>query len=367
MMLAVIHSPVEAAEQDAEAGVSAETGHQPVFTRPRLLRSPASGVYPSKALAENREGLVYLRFDLDETGKPSNVTVEDEGFQVETFGPSARKWLAGARFEPVKKDGVPMALPGLRMPMRFQIRDTEPGIKQDFRNEMNKVVKLLDDRDFAGAHFHAQWMLSEKAMLLYEYAVLEATLANTLARTGEIHAALQATRSTTTPSSMRMDPYRIGGPTPEVGERDFLLPKQVVEQQLRLRFILAASQNLDGDALTAHAYLQGLGMVPDNDPTFPEYRKILSRVQNSPKVEGQVKVGESSTWKQDLVFRAFAIREVKGGSIKRVETACHGGFWASDDPAKFLEVVVQLPATSEACVLDINAAPGTQFRVVEYR
>lgn len=356
-----------AEEQFIEKGDSPVFASAQLLTPPRLRSSPGANMYPPAALMKALEGVVYLRFDIDEKGRTSNISVREDGFQVAAFAPAARNWLAGARFEPAKKAGLPVAVTGLQMPIRFQLSGINPGITPAFRDEMNKVVGLLDGKDYAGAHFHAQWMLSEKATLLYEYAVLEATLANTLARTGEFPAALQATRSTTALVSMRTDTYRIGGPIPELSESDFLLPKAMIAQQLRLRFILAAALGLDGEALTAHALLQGLGAVPDDDPTFPEYRKILLRIQNLPRLEGLAKTDESSRWKQNLVFRNLAIRDAKVGAIKHVDVTCDGGFWSSDDPEKFRDAVISMGPDSDACVLNVSAAPGTQFRVVEYR
>jgi TonB family protein len=356
----------------AEPGDKASTTPLRETTLPRVI-GPVSQrllgeLYPEAALREKLEGLVFVRFDLDAQGRPYNLVVEDEGFQVEVFGPAALRVVKSYRFEPATKDGVPVESQ-TRMPVRFGLR-LEPGITREFRAEVNKVVDLLDAKDYAGAHVHAQWMLSEKARLNYEYAVLKATLANTLARTGEIHAALEAVRSVTKPTTTQIEQFSVGGSVPIVTAKDFLLPLEMTGQLLELQFVLAASQGLDGEAAMAYAYLQGLGLVTESSPATLEFRKVRARLESAPRLEGTVRVGQSEIWRQQLVFGHFALRGVEGGEIRRLVVDCGVGGTLSasySDSKQIPETVYTVPQGGTLCTLDIFAPPGTTMRVVEYR
>ncbi len=68
-----------------------------------------------------------------------------------------------------------------RIHFSFQMTREEQGVTPEFRAELGKVDQLIKEKDFAGAHFHAQWMLRERVRFNYEYAVLQALLAQTLA------------------------------------------------------------------------------------------------------------------------------------------------------------------------------------------
>lgn len=335
-----------------------------------LLRVKHTGnlndFYPSEAQRKGLEGLVYVLLDVDPKGVPTNISISEEGFNTDIFGPTVTRWARKSlRFEPPTRNGEPVEVKGITIPVRFAIK-MHPGVTRDFRAEIQKVVSLLQEKDFAGAHFHAQWMLAEKVQLNYEYAVLQATLANTYSRVQRPFSALAAVRRVTRPVSMRTDPYVVGLPLPEISERDFLLPAENVRQLLKLQYMLAASQGLTVEAVTSLAYLRALGGLDDADPANAQFYVLLNQVTNAQILNATVHMEEQSTWRHDLHFRYFAIRDVRGGSISQFSHNCgRDGTTVLDESS--IGSVVAVPEDGDACALNIDASPGTTFRIVEYR
>jgi TonB family protein len=336
----------------------------------RLLKSGGKLDYPPGVSMNSVEGFVIVRFDVDIAGIANNIrTDDDEGFNVKIFGPTARNWVKAARFIPVTKNGVPVESKDLSLPVRFTSIAT-PGISREFRSELDKVVALVDAKDFSGAHHHAQWMLSEKTHLNYEYAVLESTLAHTLARTGELNAALEAARHVASPMRMNFDSYVIGGPLPKASEKDFFLPAAATGSLLKLQFQVATSLGLYGEAATAHAWLQSLGLVDQSDPSMATFQNLVANVQSAPRLDGIVKVGQSGIWRHKLLLRNFALRNIEGGEVQRLTVSCGSGRTQTTDyenPAEIAETIHSLPDDDSQCSLAIVATPGTQMHVIEYR
>ncbi len=139
----------------------------------------------------NRSALVFVRVNITAKGKVQDATVADGGFHDERFAKAALQIAGQLRFAPAKLNGEPVDYYAL-IPIHFQYFDgSSHTVSGSFREEAGKVEKLLEQKDFAGAHFHAQWMLAEKVQTNHEYAILQTTLADTFARTGNIHRALR--------------------------------------------------------------------------------------------------------------------------------------------------------------------------------
>ncbi|MDR2216219.1 MAG: TonB family protein [Nevskiaceae bacterium] len=375
LLLACTAQPALA--QDAPAESAANT-----YTPPKVIGNPvtsprrpsiASGsskelAYPENAQRRGMEGLVFARFDLDASGKPTNVRIDPDGFHVDIFGPAVKRWVSqSVRFNPAMENGEPVALQGLRLPVRFSM-NMKPGITREFREEIDKVVKLLDARDFPGAHHHAQWMLTEKAKLNYEYAVLQATLANTLARTGKMHAALDAARAATDPVRPKLNDLNpLSDEKLDLSEQDFLLPGEMTDQLLRLRFILAASQGLDFEAAQSYAYLRALGKIDAADVITSEAEKILVRLKSAPSLTGTVQVDESGHWTHLALLPYLAVRDVEGGAITQLIVHCSGPDIGYNDPAQIPAIIKMGASESGYCQVAIFASPGTRMHLIEYR
>jgi TonB family protein len=355
--LQTVSSLATEAEEPQIAKIAAAT------TPPRMLPKKDQPTFPYPGFPD-REALVYVRFNLSAEGKPEDVEIDDGGFHEERFSAAAKRLAPKLRFAPATLNGQPVPAYGLRIPFRFSIEIERQGVTPEFRREVNTVSKLIKDKNFAGAHFHAQWMMSEKVQYSYEYGLLQATLAQTHALMGNTHRALAASRDATARTRMALDDYVPGGPLPHLAPDDFFFPKELIGGVLRLRFQLAASQGFYLDALKSHAYLQALNLVPADDPSMKAFDKILQHVSTSPMLVANARIDEEETWRHGLFYKTFGIAAVTNGTIKDIAMNCAGyRRILSFKP----DVVWTIPGKWNGCVATFKGTPGTEFRIVEYR
>jgi len=341
----------------------AEATVVPTRTPPRLIPSVHDQMWPG---FRDREALVYVRIDISATGEPTNVVAAEGGFHEPRFVDAAVRAVRSLRFVPATENGKPVATTA-SMPVRFRIYGGESeirGVTREFRKEVVKVQQLIENKDVAGAHFHAQWMLSEKVRLLYEYSALQAVLAQTHARMRNDFEALAASREATARSGMVLEQYEPGGELPRLNGRDFLLDRKGLGTLLRLRFILAAAKGAYLDALRAGADAQALGLLPEEDPLRREFAAIEGRIRSADALTAEAELVADGGWTHELVFRHFSVRDVGMGSLKTVRIECDG--------KNVEEVYVggreyHLPPDAHSCKAVFDGQPGTHFRIAEFR
>jgi TonB family protein len=348
-------------------GMAAERAPMDVLVPPKSLpfdqQTRKGSVYPSGA---RRDALVYLRITVSEKGDVTEVELEDGGFHSDEFVRAAMLRARSLRFSPATLNGQPVEYKGVTLPLLFRIYGPEgqiKGVTREFRSEAVKVQKLIQGRDFAGAEHHATWMLSEKVALSYEFAVLQATLADSYARVGQYHAALEAARAATARAGMSSQNYTPGGPLPKISDAELMLPKDQLAQQLRLRFALDDSQGNYLDGLRAHADLQALGLVVAEDPTSARFQEMLRMVQTSPTLKAHARIG-SKNWRHDLLFHSFTVSGVRGGSLRKIWLMC-GDFRRILDYTPDSEW--RIPDRYSGCSAAFEGDTGTEFDVIEFR
>jgi TonB family protein len=350
-----------------QSGVAADTARpaSTQLTTPPQLEKVQPNLDHYFPKNQERDALVYVRFDLKADGKVINADVAPGGFYDSRFRSAALQMITRLRFVPAMVDGTPVDYAGALMPIRFRGgQGPVQGVTQEFRKEARKVQQLIEEKDLAGAHHHAQWMLSEKVRLAFEFAVLQATMADTYARTGNLHRALSATQEITARTNLRIAAFQPGGPLPEVDERDYLITRDMLNSMLRLRFGLAASQGLYLDAVRAHADLQALKLVSADDPSFNTFAKLMQALRTEPELRGHVVIGETEYWSQDLWFRHFTVQNVRNGALRGIRLACAD--YRREIPYA-PDVEWNVPSRWEGCKAGFSASAGTEFDIVEYR
>jgi TonB family protein len=314
-----------------------------------------------------RDALVYVRFNLTAEGKVVDPELDEGGFSTPEFDRAVLRIVPLLKFEPATLNGQPVESRGLKMPFRFltgaQSGGPVKGVTKEFRSEATKVIKLIQDKDYAGAEHHAKFMLAEKVSLSYEFAVLQATLADTYARMGQYHLALAAVREVTASTGMRPAAYTPGGPLPQVSAKDFLLPADTIGQMLKLRFALADRLGFYWDALQSHAELQALGQVVAEDPTMPRFQELLTLVRTAPSLTAHARLGQYN-WLHDLTLRRFTVADVRGGSLKTISLRCAGAGRKLDYSA---DTEWTIPAKFGRCGISFEGDPGTEFDIIEFR
>lgn len=319
-------------------------------------------VYPTGALRSGEEALVVVMVDIDSRGRASNVRIQGEGFGSREFHDSVRKYMREVRFEAATINGQPVDSHDVRFPFRFEVRTNYRTSNPAFQDDLRKVISLLEARDFAAAQFHAQWMLSEEVKRLGEYAVLQATLAQTGARMGDYPGALQASRAATNRVSSRTDPYEPGGPLPKLNERDFLLTRESLRPLLQLRFVLAAAQGAYLDALRAHADMQGLGLVDASDPTMVDFNSLLEAVRDEPVLTASIQLDSTGLWEHELLRRNFTIATSSPEALQDVGLYCLRNLMKLDYAPDFEWSV---PKSWQNCRVRFKGSPGTKVELLE--
>jgi TonB family protein len=309
----------------------------------------------------DREALVILEFNVSADGRVSDVQLAEGGFHEQRFVDSATRFLRKARFNPATLSGVAVESLGVRMPFRYQLG--AKGITKDFRSELAKVAQFIDRGDYAGAHFHAQWMLSEKVTLNYEYAVLQAQLAQTHARVGNVHRAIVAARAATARATSQIQTFKLRQPMPKNDAGNYLLPKELVASLLDLRLRLTASKGLLLEALQAYYELAGLVEMTPDDPRVAAADKFIQALEGDQPLVGQARIDESGLWAHELFRREFSVGNVQG-KVDKVVLHCVGR--SRELPYK-ADAAWKIPASWGGCRAITSGEPGTEFSIIEYQ
>jgi TonB family protein len=310
----------------------------------------------------DREALVRVRFRVHADGHVSEVELMDGGFHEKRFVDEVFRAMKTAKFKPAMKNGVPLDDYCATQPVVFSLGAEAKGITVDFRSELNKVEKLVRSGDNAGAHFHAEWMLSEKAKLLYEYAALQAQLAYTHASVGNVHRAIAAAHAGSERKSPTQREFSLEELAPPNSFSYYMLPKEVVTNLLEMRFRLAATKGMLLESILAYQELAGLVKIPADDPRARTAVAIVTALKGEKPLVAQLRVDEQRFVAHELFRRTFSIAP-RTGSIDKVFISCAGH---NRQLAYQPGVEWTIPAKWEKCAAAVQAEPGTEFEFVEY-
>jgi TonB family protein len=344
-----------------DPAASAETlpGINPVATElPRRLKLEVS--FPGDV---DREALVSVRFRVRADGSVSDVELLDTGFHEKRFVDEVFRAMKTAQFRPAMKDGVPLDDFIVVQRIRFGLGVEANGVTEEFRRELDKVGMLIRKGDNAGAHFHAEWMLSEKAKLLYEYAALQAQLAFTHASVGNVHRAFAAAKAASEQKSPTQREFNLEDLAPPNSASYYMLPREAVTNLLELRFRLAASKGMLLESIKAYQELAGLVKIPEQDPRARTAAAIVAALKGDKPLVAQLRVDEKGYVAHNLSRGIFSLAP-REGTPGKVRLNCAG---QSSDFDYQPGMGWTVPANLEHCLVRIDADPGTEFDLVEFQ
>lgn len=310
----------------------------------------------------DREALVVLEFDVLANGRTANITLLDDGFHEERFVKEAMRALEQSRWDPRRVNGEPVDSQGLRKRFSFSVANQQQGITEEFALEAEKLEDLLNKKDFAGAEAHAQWMLVNTVTLKYEYAILEAELAQTYALMGRPQDALQKIRKATSRSTGWPEFLQLLDKPPPNDPSLYLLEKDLVVRLLRLQMQLLASVGLPLEAMQTYYELAGLEQLAPDDPVVATSLLLTEQIRGGGLLRGEIELGTGGSWRQFLSRRRFALENVRG-SIGDMRLACEGG---SRDLSYSPGEEWEAPSGWGLCTVGIQGAPGGGFEFVEF-
>jgi TonB family protein len=310
----------------------------------------------------DREALVRVRFVVHADGHVSEIELLEGGFHEKRFVDEVFRALKKAKFKPAMKDGVPIDNYCVVLPVNFTVGEMGKGVTPEFRRELDKVEKLILSGDNAGAHFHAEWMLSDKAKLLYEYAALQAQLAYTHANVGNIHRAITAAHAGSQRKSPVVREFNLDEMAPPNSASHYMLPREVVTKLLELRFRLAARKGMLLEAIQAYQELAGLVPIAADDPRAEVARLIVAALKGDKPLEAQLRIDETRVAEYEMFRRTFSIVP-RTGRIDEIHVRCAG---------KSRELVYKegvewtVPASWERCSIFVRGEVDTEFDLMEY-
>lgn len=311
----------------------------------------------------DREAFVVLEYDVLANGTVANVRLVDDGFHEERFVEAAIAAVRKAKWQPRRVNGEAVDSPGMRQSFRFSLPDVQKGITYWFRAEAKKVEELLQKGDYAGGEFHAQWMLSEKVVLNYEYAVLEAQLGQTYVGLGRLQEASNKLGRATARSGSRPAFLEVLDSPPPNNPSNYLFEKDILLPFLELRMRVLAAQGLMLEALHVYYEMAGLETIPPDDARAVIAAQLTSQIRGSGSLRGKIEIGKSAFWRQYLSRRKFTLEKVRDGRIEELSLNCSGGSM----PLEYVPGEVwTVPEGWGPCTAEISAETGTGFEFVEY-
>jgi hypothetical protein len=296
-------------------------------------------------------------------GKVANIRVTDDGFHEKRFVDSAIASLKRTKWQPRRVNGAAVDSLDIRQAFRFSIHDMEPGITKEFKTEAKKVEELLKKGDYAGGEFHAQWMLTEKVTLKYEYAILQAQLSQTYAGLGRIADAVRKVARATARSDRRPEFLQLLDAPPANKASNYLLEQELIVQLLGFRMELLAAQGLALEAMQTYYELAGLETPSPGDPLTALAARLTAQIRGTGDLRGQVEMGsEEGVWRQYLSRRRFTLEKVEG-NIRQLSLVC-----AANSQVLEYQPGVEwtVPEGWGVCAARIDVEPGSKFVFVEF-
>lgn len=306
----------------------------------------------------DREAFISLRIMVSPQGKVSEVTLdEDTGFYSPPFVKACINAAKAMRFKPATLNGKPVEQ-GFILPCKFSIG--ADGVSPEFKVEAQKVADLFKSGDYAGADFHAQWMLKETVRYGYEYALLQSTLAVTHASLGHDHEAIHFAEEASQRTSPNATNFSLHQPIPANSPHNYLLPREVIISLLNMRMRLAANNGMLKKALKAYYEVAGLEKIASDDPRVAAAAQLTAKLESSEPLAAKI-VLVRSNWKHELYRRRFTMEHVSGiinsialrcGKTRQPLTYVPGDEWT-------------VPDGLQDCVVDVDGETGTTFQLIE--
>jgi hypothetical protein len=347
----VLAAPGESAEESAFAKSSP----------PRIVGGPdSSGYFPKK---KDQEARLTLRVTVEADGKPSKVEIVD-GFYNAAYARGATAFAMAGRYIPARRDGKPVV--GVFLFRMSFLLDQTPGMRKaltpEFRAAMSEAVKLIDAQEMEAAQMQVEHMVADEVKSVYEYNVMQATLAETFDRTGHPLEALESCRLATMPMFVGLAKYVPGSKPPRNTSENYALQEPVLSEALRDCMLREASLGYAYNALNSYLQLAGLAPLPPEDPVVDVARQMEERLKADQPLIARAKIVRNGEWRHDLYRPVFRIMDVKHGTLRSIQLHC-------GKEERELKVVEDrnwsLPATWKDCRVVFTGELGTEFYIVE--
>jgi len=308
--------------------------------------------YPQAALSSGKEGWVMLSFVVSPAGDVTEPMIEDSS-GVEDLERAALRAVERWKYNPATQDGEPVEQAMVKTRLYFQLEDGQKGASPGFATKQRKIVRLIEEGNFAAAEpLIAELEFGERKNL-YEDAWFWWTKYVYLSRSGssdtaEMRRCLQ-----------RAVGYQVEYLTPE---QFVAAAERLVVADVRASDISAAITTFERlrDAKTARradTYEQALANLQ------PSYDRLLELVRGEQLLALNGEIGKYEYWVHDLLRRSFSIADIVG-RLDVLDIRCERGTRRfASVPA---DTVWTIPASWGECGVYVKGEPGASFAFHEY-
>jgi TonB family protein len=122
---------------------------------PAQLVERSNPKYPSSALFAGKEGWVMLSFVISPNGEVTEPMIEDSS-GVEAFEQAALRAVESWKYRPAAQDGESVEQAMTKTRIQFQLEDKPDGASPSFVGKYRRIMRLLDEKDFASVVLHAR-------------------------------------------------------------------------------------------------------------------------------------------------------------------------------------------------------------------
>jgi len=298
------------------------------------------------------EGFIITRYTIKADGTTSDVELVsgfgyDNPFQERPIKETVSKWT----FTPGTVNGEPADFLNQEYIFRPKISETLAS-SPDFQTEYAKLDEQVKAQDYDAAIRRINGSFREHVHTVLDYAVTNYMLSRIYVQKNDPFAALETIKKTTQ--------YSIN----VAGEREYMLPPDLLEGALRQQLVLASSLHREGDVLSTWEILDALYDVPAGDRMHELVDAAKAKTESTDPLPALAKIldGEKFTTYRP-VHRIFTVADVMG-KLKTVTARCEH---------RNLELEFQegvdwtLPASLGSCVLDFAGNDNTTFTIYEFK
>jgi hypothetical protein len=307
-----------------------------------------------------RDRIIAVDLTVKQDGTVGDIEVVT-GFYDEEYRFKALRALRGIRFQPARRDGVPVDFYGWRLVLTTRksfTTATHPG----FQSEYEKVSGLTQSGDFAGAESAIQELIKNRIMTVFEYAFLNEALVPLYVKLNRPYDALRASRLATLRSGHMEAEFQTGS---RIRANDpswpYFLTKEMLATALRQRFTLALALERFGEANATYNELRAIEDLAEDDPITLRSRDLENR-RRSPEplaVRGKFDHGE---WEFSPTRRSLYAKVGAGASVRSVDVKCS---LHKETVAFEIDRDILLPPAWGRCTLTFHGDDGADIVVTE--
>jgi hypothetical protein len=332
------------------------------ITAVRLVSAPdrPEVFFPKK---KTSDAMMIVRVTVEPDGKPSRFEIID-GFYNAAYRRGASAYALAMHYAPEQRDGK-AARGQLTFRLLFQLADRTEGSRRmlsvQFQEALGEAVRLIDADDPVAAQVQIEQMVSGEVSTLYEYARMEAALAESFERAGQSMDAAEHCDLALTHRRGQLTRYVPGaGPARKLPQ--FLLEEPMLTDAARRCIVLEAGLGRDYKAMSRFGHLASLGALSPDDPLSQLSRSLEARLADAAPLRARARVKRYEYVEHAAYRRVIGVANVRNGSLRVIRTRC-------GTEQRELAIVEgrrwQLPEKWRECLLEFHGDAGTEFDIIE--